>query len=154
MFSLAAMSVTTKVVGGLVILSLVVGPYLALRYYVPKYHEAVESLKVSKETAVELTNKVAALEKIKTACAAATEALETERKHADDRRRVAEAEAEVLATVKNKRIASLSAKLSLLQMKDKAKEPVNVEQECVDLKGIVDEYTTVPGVVPDSKPAG
>ena len=155
MFSLAAMSVTAKVVGGLVILSLVVGPYLALRYYVPKYKETLALLETSRGQAAELSAKVVSLEKIKAACSAATGALETERKHADDRRRVAEAQAEVLAVEKNKRIANLSAKLSLLQLQNKAKEPVNAEQECVDLKSIVDDYTVVPfpSRMPDSKPA-
>lgn len=153
MFSLAAMSVTTKVVGGLVILSLVVGPYLALRYYVPKYHEAVASLKASKETVASLEGQVAALEKIKVACNEATQVLKDEKNKADDRRRLAEAQAETIMGINNKRIASLSAKLSLLQLKDKAKEPVNAEQECSDLKGVIDEYTAVPGVVPNGKPS-
>lgn len=126
----------------------VIGPYVALYHYVPKYKAAKLEIIDLKGQVIKLAERTDALEQVRIKCNEATERMKKERDAADIKRRAAEAVAKEKADGHDTRIIGLKVKL---------KEPTDVKQECKQIKDLIDDYTIGP-VTPvrmrDNAPSG
>lgn len=123
-----------KVVTVAVSLSLLVGPYIGLYIYIPKYNKAKVEIAELRLRTDKDGKTIDDLTKVKETCIAATEKMREARLAADLKRENAQKLAELKAPKRQDRINQIKLKLM---------ETRNEQQECARLKELVNSFTGV-----------